>query len=283
MSPLRDIDTLLDEIVTLPSLPRIIDRVNKLLEDPDVSLTEVGQVISTDPSVSLKTLRLINSAYYALREKVTSVEHAVVMLGSKVVRNLVMTATVFDSMKGGAESYIRHSICCGILMEILARHHRQNLPIAADEAFIFGLLHDVGKVIFGQFLPEECKEVNAIVATTKRPMFLVEREIIGADHAAIGSQLAHRWKLPDHLIQAIAGHHELFLCLEDSAQPLCANLTVADYICHACGISDIEGNIPVVDDETWRISGLKGSEMPKIMNEFFDALPNVDELMKLAA
>lgn len=283
MSPKHDIDTLLDEIVTLPSLPGIIERINKMLENPDTPMNEVGQVISTDPAIAFKTLRLINSAYYALREKVTSVEHAVVMLGSKVVRNLVLTATVFDSMKGGAESYIRHSICCGILMEILTRHHKQKLPLQTDEAFVFGLLHDIGKVIFSQFLPEESRAVEQEVAKSKTPMFLVERKIVGVDHAAIGSQLALRWKLPEPLVQAIAGHHELFLCLEDVAQPLAANLAVADYICHACGVSDTEGNTPRVEDDVWQASQLKGSDIPKILNEFLVALPNVDELVKLAS
>jgi len=283
MGKRRDLETLLDEIVTLPSLPATIDRVNKMMENPQIPLTAVGQVISTDPAIAIKTLRLVNSAYYALREKVTSVELAVVMLGTKVVRNLVMTATVFDTMKGGAESYIRHSISCGILLEILTRNHSQKFPIAADEAFIFGLLHDVGKVIFTQYLPVECNEVCANVAKSKRPMFLAEREIIGVDHAAIGSRLAQRWKLPEPLVQAIAGHHELDLCLDDGARSLCANLAVADYICHVCGISDIEGNTPEVDEETWRVSGLKGSDIPKIMGEFFEALSKVDELTKLAA
>ena len=279
----RDIDTLLDEIITLPSLPSIIGKINKLLENPETPLGEVGQVVSTDPAISLKTLRLINSAYYALREKVTSVEHAVVMLGSKVVRNLVLTATVFDNMKGGADSFIRHSICCGIAMEVLARHHRSALPLQADEAFVFGLLHDVGKVIFLQYLPEECELVLKQMQDEHIPMYVAERTVIGADHSAIGSQLALRWKLPDPLVQAIAGHHELELCLDDGARMLAANLAVADYICHASGMTDAPGNSPVVDDETWAASGLTSKDMPKILGEFFEALPNVDELVKLAA
>ena len=101
MSHPRNIDHLLEEIVSLPSLPGIVMRVIDLLDRPGSSLEEVGHLISTDPGLALKTLRLANSAHYGVREKLTSVEHAVVYLGEKVIKNLVFAATVFDTLRKG--------------------------------------------------------------------------------------------------------------------------------------------------------------------------------------
>ena len=94
-----DIDTLLDEVVTLPSLPSSVAHIMRLVSDPQCPLSAVAQAISSDPPLAMKTLRLVNAAYYGLRQQVGTIEHAVVLLGIKVIKNLAFTATVFDIMK----------------------------------------------------------------------------------------------------------------------------------------------------------------------------------------
>lgn len=283
MSDVRNIDELIEEIVTLPALPVSVDRVLQLVNDPDCSLAEVGKAISADPSLALKTLRLVNSAYYGLRTQIVSVDHAVALLGIKVIKNLALSATVFDTFKGGADQLLRHSITCGVAMRALLESGGLSCHIEPDEAFVYGLLHDVGKIVFEAFLPDEYAASAELSRKNGIPMFDAEREIIGADHSEMGERLAQNWKLPSPLVLAIAGHHHLTRCWDPDAKVLAALLAVADYMCHASGVPSHADCGAVVPAEMWNASQLTSEQMPAILDKFFSSLPSVDELMALAS
>ena len=152
MAKVTDIDLLLDEVVTLPSLPSTVIQITDLINNPDSTLADIGKAISNDPSISLQSLRLVNSAYYALPNKITSVEHAASMLGMKVIKNIVFTASVFDTLQCEQESLIRHNVACAIALKRLVESDLVDTKAFPyqDESFIIGLLHDVGKIIFAQ-------------------------------------------------------------------------------------------------------------------------------------
>jgi HD-like signal output (HDOD) protein len=277
-----DIDYILSDIVTLPSLPGTITRVLSLLDDPNCSMHEVGQLVSTDPAIALKTLRLINSAQYGTRNKVTSVEQAVVLLGAKVIKNLVLSAAVFEHLSKGTDQFLSHSISCGIAMEMLAEAcPRVNL--AADEAFVYGVLHDVGMIIYQEFMPDQYTKAMDVAIRRNIPLYEAEQEIIGVDHAELGGRLAQQWHLPDKLIGAIAGHHDLSKCTTEDQKGIAALLSVADYICNVCGISSGPCPTPIVSQEAWASAGFLGQDIPIILEQFYFALPNVDELVDTAA
>lgn len=283
MNDVSNIDELIEEIVTLPALPVSVDRVLQLVNDPKCSLAEVGKAISADPSLALKTLRLVNSAFYGLRTQIVSVDHAVTLLGIKVIKNLALTATVFDTFKGGADQLLRHSITCGVAMRALLEIGDSARRVEPDEAFVYGLLHDVGKIVFEAFLHDEYQASVKLSQEKGIPTFDAEREIIGADHSEMGERLAQTWKLPPPLVSAIAGHHSLGRCSDPSAQVLAALLAVADYMCHASGIPSHPDCTVVVPAEMWKASNLTREQMPAIMDKFFASLPSVDELMALAS
>jgi len=278
-----DIDYLINEVITLPSLPSTVSRISDLLNDPNSQLSDVGKIIATDPAIALKTLRLVNSAYYGLATKVTSVEHAVVLLGVKVIKNLVFTATVFDSFKNSADQLLRHSVASGMAMQILVESCGNVGNVDKEGAFIFGLLHDIGKIIFEEFLPDEFLDASQLARKRAIPLFEAEREIIGVDHAEIGGRLAESWKLPPELISAIAGHHDLSQCRSDTLRPLAAMLSAADYICVACGIPGEPGAVAVVSDDIWTASGLSAKQVPAILQKFFAGIPAIDEICQVAA
>jgi len=278
-----DIDLILSEIVTLPSLPGTIERVLHKLDDPECSLREIGQMISTDPAIALKTLRLVNSAQYGTRNPVTSVENAVTFLGAKVIKNLVLSAAVFDQLNKGTDQFVRHSIVCGIAMEMLVSEKSSLVQIAPDEAFVFGVLHDVGNIVFQEFLSEQWQAALDKAREEDVPLYMAEREIVGLDHAMMGARLAQHWRLPPELVNAIGGHHDVSECSDAAYRPLAALLGVADYICHASGIPGISRPMPAVSPEAWEASGLKSADMPAIVDAFFQALPNVDELVEMAS
>lgn len=279
----RNIDYLLEEIVTLPSMPATLARIVKLVGDPDCALSDVGKAISADPAIALKTLRLVNSAYYGLRQKVSSVENAVTLLGLKVIKNLVFTATVFDSLSAGAESLLRHSVSCGLAMRVLAESGGKRLAIDPEEAFVHGLLHDVGKLILAEFLPEDCARVREVCVARGAPSYAVEREIIGATHAEVGARLAQKWRLPDDLVQAIEGHHEPLPFKDPMTQRLAACLGVADYVCTAAGMGSSPGAVAAVHPEAWSSAGVSTDDVPGILDAFFARVPEIDELIELVS
>lgn len=279
---LYDIETLLDEVVTLPSMPDVVLKVTELINQPDCSLGEVGKVISTDPAIAFKMFRLVNSAYYGLRQEVTSVEHATVLLGAKVIRNLVLSATVFEAIGGATEVYLRHCVACGVAMKALCAEG----PLAEhlgspDEAFIYGLIHDIGKVFFEEFMPDQYDEVAAMTEQEGISCREAELRVIGVDHAELGLRLAEKWRLSEPIINAVGGHHDLNLCA-DEYHTLAATLGVADYLVGACGMPASASIDCHIDPQMFAVAELTGDRLVAGVNRFFESVGQVDELMNLA-
>ncbi len=281
MSPPYDIDGLIEGVVTLPSLPGTVAEIMRRVNEPNCALSTIAKVISADPPLALKTLRLVNTAYYGLPEKVSTIEHAVALLGLKVIKNLVFTATVLDMMQGQMEAFFRHSVACAVAMQTFVEAAGRDCPVtSADEAFVYGLLHDIGKVLLVQFLPDECVQVAQVSAGRCIPWYAAEREVIGVDHAELGARLAHKWQLPDHFIHGIAGHHDLSRCEVDSLRPVAALVTAADYLCCQSGIAAQTLCVLDVPDETWDAAGLASAALPGLMDVFFERLSSADELIR---
>lgn len=279
-SDATDIDDILSEIVTLPSLPGTITRVREMLDDPECSLHQVGEVISTDPGIAIKALRLVNSAQYGTRNPVTSVEQAVALLGVKVVRNLVLSAAIFDQLQSGTNEFIRHSICCGLAMEMLAGAS-PGVALDPDEAFVYGVIHDIGMVIFHEFMPTQHQNARQLAVAKNIPLFLAEQDVLGVDHAALGGRLARHWRLPQQIVEAVAGHHDIHRA-SDANKPLAALLSTADYLVNASGITAHDAPRAPLNDEVAVLMGIPPEELPAVVDSFFMALPNVDELVETA-
>ncbi len=277
------VDGLLEEIITLPSLPDVVQRVSQLLDDPNAALADIGRVVATDPGIALKTLRLVNSAYYGLRNKVTAVEVAVSLLGARVIKNLVLTATVFESFQKTTGLLLRHSVATGIAMGALASARRGTLTMEPSEGFVFGLLHDVGKIILEEFLPNECKRAEALSESKGIPMWQAEREVFGTDHAEVGARLAIKWKLPDALAAAIGYHHSPSACVPPEYAEHAAMVAAADYMVIAAGLGAHAASVAQVSPETWELAGIAGPGVPPVFDAFLAGLPSLDELLQAAS
>jgi len=276
-----DIDTLLDEVVTLPSLPDSVTKLNEMLNDPTCDMKSVAHVISSDPAIALKTLRLVNSAYYGLGQEVTSVEHATVLLGAKVLKNLAMTATAFDCMKSSATHFLQHSVACGIAMKsIVLSGCVPGFVGSEDEAFTYGLIHDIGKVVLEEYLPDECAEIEILVRQEKIAWFEAERRIIGVDHAELGAKLAQKWKLTPAVTNAIRGHHDLSAC-EPQHQRLAACLSIANQMSNLSGFYSHPDNRTEVLPETYEVAQIDCEKLAKVTEQYFNMRASIDELLNL--
>lgn len=277
-----DIETLLDEVVTLPSLPDSVAKLTEMLNDPTCDMKSVAHVISSDPAIALKTLRLVNSAYYGLGQEVTSVEHATVLLGAKVLKNLAMTATAFDCMKTSATHFLQHSVACGIAMKsIVLSGCVKGFVGSEDEAFTYGLIHDIGKVILEEYLPDECVEIENVVREENISWYQAERQVIGVDHAELGAMLAQKWKLTPAVINAIRGHHDLSAC-EPQHHILAASLCIANQMCNLSGYYSHPSNRAEVPPEIYDVAGIDCDKLGKVTEQYFNMRASIDELLNLA-
>ncbi len=283
MNRVTDIDTLLDEVVTLPSLPSTVIQITNLVNDPDSSMADIAKAISGDPSIALKTLRLVNSAYYALPNKITSVDHALSMLGMKVVKNIVFTASVFDTLQCGEDALLKHNVACGMAMQYLmdsdlldkSKFEHQ------DEAFIYGLLHDVGKIIFAQHLSEQIGKVADLCSKNPFTWTQAEKEIIGVTHSEVGARLAENWQLSPTLVATIAGHHDLNECTESGHVMSAAIMGIADYITYQAGYPCSAGISVSLDNIFWETVGFDESDVADVIQKVADSTDAINDLVNL--
>ena len=205
---------IVSNIRNLPTPPIVFHQIQKVINDPNVSAEQIASILAEDPAMSVKVLRLTNSAFYGLSREIESVKHAVIIVGLEAIKNLVLSASVLDMFKGKnldadyQDKFWRHSLATAFGCRLLAKKLRDNLMVDPDSAFSAGLLHDVGKIILVCFLDEEYKQFKAVRDTNKSSLDCeIEQELFGFTHADIGSFLTEQWKIPHKLTEAIAQHH----------------------------------------------------------------------------
>ena len=201
-------------IRNLPTPPIVFHQIQKVIKDPKVSAAQIASILSEDPAMSVKVLKLTNSAFYGLAREVESVKQAVVIVGMEAIKNLVLSASVLDMFKGKdidqdfQEKFWRHSLATAFCGRILARKLKSRGIVDADLAFSAGLLHDIGKIVLCCFLQNEYKKFSeARKADTQLQTFEVEDKVLGYNHSQIGALLAVQWKLPSKIGEAITYHH----------------------------------------------------------------------------
>jgi len=278
------IESLLAETVTLPSLPASVQNILSLIENPNTKLADLSHAISLDPSISFKLLRLVNSAYYGLGQKVTSIEHAIVLLGTKVIRNLVVTATVFSQMGKMAKSMVIHSVAAGVAMDaVVSVGPLKEVFAKGDTGFVFGLLHDIGKMFLMEFLPKHWAGVCYCAKEGGYGSWIaIEQQIIGVDHAQIGGKISEEWKLSEDLCMAVLYHHEPWKVDDGRQRLICASLCAADYIVRASGLFAYEHELHPLQEEVWTMAGLNNRLLVDIINLYFDKHAFIEELMNYA-
>jgi putative nucleotidyltransferase with HDIG domain len=195
------------KIDRLPSSPRVYSALIKTLSEPDAPAADVVRILKQDIAICAKLLQLANSSFFQLARRITSVERAVIYLGFNMVKNLVLSVELFQAAKSEPE---------GFSVDLLQRHSLATANLAArllgtkeksEDAFMAGLLHDIGKLVFAQEYPEHLERIRTAMRTDERPEFVLEQELAGVSHAEIGAYLLGLWGLPDSIVQAVAHHH----------------------------------------------------------------------------
>jgi putative nucleotidyltransferase with HDIG domain len=225
----------ISNIRNLPTPPIVFHQIQKVIADPKVSAGQIASILSEDPAMSVKVLKLTNSAFYGLNREIETVKEAVVIVGMEAVRNLVLSASVLDMFKGKSvdvefqERFWRHSLATAFCSRIMARRMHSRGMVDPDAAFSAGLLHDIGKIVLCCFLPAEYKSFDeARLKDTTSATYMVEDNVLGYNHTQIGSILAGQWKLPHKIIEAITYHHSPQL--DETSDPIAYVIYLANFV-----------------------------------------------------
>jgi HD-like signal output (HDOD) protein/ActR/RegA family two-component response regulator len=196
-------------IAHLPALPRTCTNLREAMANPDTGVREVARIVSGDPAVAAKVLQLVNSAFFRLARRITSIEQAVGYLGFNAIRTLVMSVEVFSAWRSDA--------AVGELTPTRLQEKAQRTAAAAralasgttfaDDALLAGLLHNIGYWVLLQECPQELQRAIHVATTNGTALHVAEQEVIGASHAAIGAYLLGVWGLPYPVIEAVAFQH----------------------------------------------------------------------------
>jgi putative nucleotidyltransferase with HDIG domain len=209
----NDAEALLNRVDELPPLPAVAARVMSMADDDRTSAMDLAQVLSTDQALTARLIRISNSAYYGFARRVSTVREAVVMLGFKQVRQVAVGASLINTFRGSkgvnepfdVDLFWGHSVAVAVAAELLAKKTRAARP---EDAFTAGILHDIGRLVIRQVLPQEFAQAVSMARSTGMSLHEAELQTTGYAHDDVGRALGERWKFPPHLVEAVRCHHD---------------------------------------------------------------------------
>jgi HD-like signal output (HDOD) protein len=197
---------------TMPSFPKLYLEIIQEIESPTSSIQGIANIVAKDPGITAKILQVVNSAALGLSEPVSDPVEAVQQLGMSTVRSLVLSAQVYSNFAPGrvknfsSDALWTHLMKCGDLARTILRRERAEFS-EVEDAFTAGMLHDMGKLMLAENLPEEFAEAMALAEKNRIPLEQAETEVFGATHAGIAAYLLGLWGLPAAIVEAVAFHH----------------------------------------------------------------------------
>ena len=254
----------------LPAMPQVAAKVLELSSDPDTSAHKLQQVIADDQAMTARILKIANSAMYSCSRRIKTLTEAIVMLGFNSIRSLVVTSAArnlynTNSNQTGLKERLlwEHSIGTAFASRILAE---EVAPKYTEEAFLAGLLHDIGKLVLNQKAPREFDEIVQVVYNENKSFHDTERRVLGFDHAQVGALLVNKWKLATVLEEVILQHH----CPgeQDPATPVHDLLTLANELCHKMGIGFVDDpDLDLVGSHANRRFGLSAEKFGEVAEQ----------------
>jgi putative nucleotidyltransferase with HDIG domain len=265
----------------MPAFPKSVQRILELTRDINCAPKDLVMVIEKDPVMTMKLLRILNSAYYSFPNPITSVNQSVVYLGLNTVKNMALSFAAMGVLpqKNAAgfdiQRYLMHSLTTASIARSLCQKFGAG-DVDPTDCYLAGLLHDFGKVVFAQFMPEEFKEALTLSNDLSTSLHAAEQQIIGADHSIVGAMLVEKWQFPKSLTDTIRHHHSE-ISPENTVQSC---LFVADQISKKLAMGS-GGNF-LVEPLTPELVERFGGDMDDIIARLGDTSKIVDEAQTYA-
>ncbi|GJL79289.1 MAG: HD family phosphohydrolase [Nitrospinaceae bacterium] len=245
----------------LATLPEIFYKLNAAIEDPDCTFDDIGEIISLDPGLTARLLKIVNSAFYGFSTQVETVTHALTIIGTDQLAQLVLATSVMGQFKAiptqllDMDAFWRHSISAGLASRSIAALSGE---YNVERFFVAGLLHDVGRLVLCIKIPNETGEIFKKAQTSGKLLCVEEQKALGFDHAEVGGELLKAWNLPDRLVESVAYHHAPEKSKNHPQETAVVNL--ADAIAYSMKLgSSGESVVPPMEPKSWELIGLPES------------------------
>ena len=273
-------ERLIRRVEELPTLPAIITRILEVLEDERTSARDLERVVSCDQSIAARVLRIANSAYYGFSREITTMHRAIIILGFQTVRALALGSSIFETFLGGDKrscfdrtTYWLHSIATSRCAMAMAR---RTGGVDSEEAFMAGLLHDIGMVVMDHVMREEYRPVLEKAIRQEGPLHRLEREAWGFDHADVGAWLGEHWKFPVSLLEAIGFHHRV-ATRSNALRPLVAVIQLADHCCNEAGLTvSGKSNCSEPQEEALKLIGISEPDLADLTERMREERPEIE-------
>lgn len=250
-------------ISNMPTLPGVVKSVGRMVEDRDSSASDIAEIIAKDQVLSARILRLINSPVYGFPGRISSVTHALVLLGFNVVKGLVLSTAVFDTFAKQAIGLWEHSLGCAILSRRIAKE--LSVP-DVEEIMIAGLLHDLGKAILSFVAEREFESAVRAARSERCHIAVAERETFGIDHAHVAGWICQQWHLPPRLSDALVYHHRPDL--SKSHPRITAIVHLADILARGMGYgSPGDATMPPLDHAAFQSLGISYEQIDHVLEQ----------------
>jgi len=260
-------------INTLPTLPSTLRQISVMLEKPRLTMDEIARFITNDPALTTKVLKMVNSAAYGFPGRISSVSHAIMLLGLNVIRGLLLGISVFELMQKNMAGLWEHSLSCAVSARCIAQQKKMKEP---EEVSICALLHDIGKAIVMLQYPAEYEQILGKAEKLGISLYDAEKKLLAATHAEVGLWLAQKWRFPPNLVEAIGFHHQ-----PQSARqaPLETSIVhVSDILVRARGVG-FAGDyfVHAVHPAAWDMLRLSDEEIRTVLIQVEDSVSSGEE------
>ncbi|AGW11954.1 HDOD domain-containing protein [Megalodesulfovibrio gigas] len=258
----------------LPTLPKVLEEVTRLVADPNSSTDQVAKLIAYDQVLSAKVLKMVNSPIYGFPGRIGSIQHALVLLGLNVIKGVIISTSVFDFMISTMNGLWEHSLGCALACTEIAKVAGLEEP---EEYSVPGLLHDLGKVVTAVQLPDIRQELDATVKERDCTYREAEALVIGFTHEAVNGWLAQHWRLPLKIREGMAWHHAPTRAEHYPAAACVVHL--ADFLVKAYeyGFSG-DDQVPYLDPNALKILKLDGDALDTVMDALAEKFLEVADI-----
>ncbi len=272
----NSLDDILKEIDSIPVPNFVVNKVLDLVNRPEISASDLTEIIEKDPNLTIRVMKLANSAYYGLPQKITNLSHAIMILGFKTLRNLVMSIYMHDaffSSKLETKTTTSEELWWHLVATAVATEYVSNSVgyINKEEAFLAGMLHDLGKVVLAKLFPNYVDALMTLASKKSITYIEAEKEMEFPDHVFVVKYLLDKWKFPQIIQIPVAFHHDPGSVQEESFKDITYIVHTSDIIASILN-QKAAGNyaLPVVQKEVWiylKFNGMSFLDMIKSTRE----------------